>query len=79
MHLAIKHPQTILPLILTNSEELLPDFSLIGSNLLARGASKAADGLRPDQEPSDEWTTAPQATDNSNVTLVAMKLENIGF
>lgn len=43
---AIRHLlRTILSLILTNSEarKLLPDFSLIGRDLLARGASKAAD------------------------------------
>ena len=50
--LAVRHLRTILSLVLTNSEvrKLLSDFSLIGRDLLARGASKAADSLRPDQE-----------------------------
>ena len=61
--LAVRHLRTILSLVLTNSEvrKLLSDFSLIGRDLLARGASKAADSLRPDQEALahvDE--TAPQ-------------------
>jgi hypothetical protein len=49
--------------VLTNSEvrKLLSDFSLIGRDLLTRGASKAADSLCTDQEALahvDE--TAPQ-------------------
>ncbi|KAF7974468.1 hypothetical protein HWV62_12112 [Athelia sp. TMB] len=50
--LAVQHLRTILSLILTNSEvrKLLSGFSLIGRDLLARGAATAADGLRPDQE-----------------------------
>jgi hypothetical protein len=61
--LAVRHLRTILSLVLTNSEvrKLLSDFSLIGRDLLARGASKATDSLRPDQEALahvDE--TAPQ-------------------
>jgi hypothetical protein len=42
---AVRHLRTILSLILTNSEvrELLSDFSLIGRDLLARGASNPAD------------------------------------
>ncbi|KIM80519.1 hypothetical protein PILCRDRAFT_822241, partial [Piloderma croceum F 1598] len=49
---AVRHLQTILSLVLTNSEvrKLLSDISLIGRDLLARGASKSADSLRPDQE-----------------------------
>jgi len=50
--LAVRHLRTILSFVLTNSEvrKLLSDFSLIGRDLLARGASKAADILRADQE-----------------------------
>ena len=65
---AVKHLRTILSLVLTNSEvrKLLSDFSLIGRDLLARGASKAAEGLRPDPErlahvndsgPQDQFVT----------------------
>jgi hypothetical protein len=40
--LAVRHLRTILSLVLTNSEvrKLLSDFSLIGRDLLTRGASK---------------------------------------
>jgi hypothetical protein len=60
---AVRHLRTILSLVLTNSEvrKLLSDFSLIARDLLARGASNAADSLRPDPEALahvDE--TAPQ-------------------
>jgi hypothetical protein len=54
---------TILSLVLTNSEvrKLLSDFSLIGRDLLARGASKAADSLRPDKDALAQVDdTAPQ-------------------
>ena len=47
---AVKHLRTILSFVLTNSKvrKLLSDFSLIGRDLLAHGASKAAEGLRSD-------------------------------
>ncbi|KIK23254.1 hypothetical protein PISMIDRAFT_100825 [Pisolithus microcarpus 441] len=50
--LAVRHLRTILSLILTNSEvrKLLSDFSVIGRDLLAKGAGKAAETLRPTQE-----------------------------
>jgi len=49
---AVRHLRTILSLILTNSEvrKLLTDFSVIGRDLLAKGASKAAEHLRPNEE-----------------------------
>lgn len=48
----MRHLRTLLSLILTNSEvrKLLSDVSVIGRDLLARGASKAAEALRPDKE-----------------------------
>jgi hypothetical protein len=50
--IAVKHLRTLLTLVLTNSEarKLLSDFSLIGRDLLAKGASKAATNIAPDQE-----------------------------
>ncbi|KAH7919183.1 hypothetical protein BV22DRAFT_1108163 [Leucogyrophana mollusca] len=65
---AVRHLRTILSLVMTNSEvrKLLSDFSIIGRDLLAKGASKAAEGLRPDEEalarvnepaPQDEFIT----------------------
>ncbi|KAG1727557.1 uncharacterized protein EDB91DRAFT_1315896 [Suillus paluster] len=65
---AVRHLRTILSLILTNSEvrKLLSDFSVIGRDLLAMGASKAAEKLRPGEEelahvneaaPQDEFVT----------------------
>lgn len=49
---AVQHLRTILSLVLTNAEvrKLMSDFSLIGRDLLARGASKAATNLRPTDE-----------------------------
>ncbi|KAI5993190.1 hypothetical protein EDC04DRAFT_2872684 [Pisolithus marmoratus] len=49
---AVRHLRTILSLILTNSEvrKLLSDFSVIGRDLLAKGAVKAGEALRPTQE-----------------------------
>ena len=48
----MQHLRTLLSLILTNSEvrKLLSDFSVIGRDLLAKGAAKAAEALRPDEE-----------------------------
>jgi len=52
VYAAVRHLRTISPLILTNSgvRKLLTDFSLIGRDLLARGASKATQCLCPDPE-----------------------------
>jgi len=49
---AVAHLRTLLGLIFTNAEvrKLLSDFSVIGRDLLARGASKLADTTRPDEE-----------------------------
>ncbi|KAL4069133.1 hypothetical protein J3A83DRAFT_4535807 [Scleroderma citrinum] len=49
---AVHHLRTILSLILTNSEvrKLLSDFSVIGRDLLAKGAVKVAEALRPTEE-----------------------------
>lgn len=49
---AVTHLRTLLSLILTNAEvrKLLSDFSVIGRDLLARGASKVAESARPDEE-----------------------------
>ncbi|KAG1854482.1 hypothetical protein DFJ58DRAFT_727914 [Suillus subalutaceus] len=66
--IAVRHLRTILSLILTNSEvrKLLSDFSVIGRDLLAKGASKVAESLRPGEEelsrideaaPQDEFVT----------------------
>ncbi|KAF7965517.1 hypothetical protein HWV62_43076, partial [Athelia sp. TMB] len=77
----VQHLRTILSLVLTNSEvrKLLSDFSLIGRDLLARGAAKAADGLRPDQEalanvdqsaPNDQFITEGGRVAGPNETPV---------
>jgi len=49
---AVQHLRTLLNLILTNSEarKLLSDFGVIGRDLLARGAAKVAENVRPDEE-----------------------------
>jgi hypothetical protein len=49
---AIRHLRTLLHLILTNSEirKLLSDFSVIGRDLLAKGAHKVADVIAPHEE-----------------------------
>lgn len=65
---AVRHLRTLLSLILTNSEarKLLSDFSLIGRDLLSKGAIKAAEAIAPPQEalahvdetaPSDQFIT----------------------
>lgn len=48
----MRHLRTLLSLVLTNSEvrKLLSDFSVVGRDLLAKGAAKAAEALRPDKE-----------------------------
>jgi hypothetical protein len=79
--LAVQHLRTILSLILTNSEvrKLLSDFSLIGRDLLALGASKVGEGLRPDCEdlarvndssPQDQFVTEGGRTVGSTETAV---------
>lgn len=49
---AVAHLRTLLSLILTNAEvrKLLSDFSVIGRDLFARGAMKAAEKARPDED-----------------------------
>lgn len=49
---AVKHLRTLMTLVLTNSEvrKLLSDFGLIGRDLLAIGASKAATNIAPPEE-----------------------------
>lgn len=49
---AVRHLRTLLSLILTNSEvrKLLSDFSVIGRDLLAKAATKAAEAIRPHEE-----------------------------
>lgn len=49
---ATEHLRTLLNLVLTNSEarKLLGDFAVIGRDLFAQGAAKAADMARPDQD-----------------------------
>lgn len=49
---ALKHLRTLLKLVLTNVEarKLFEDFSVVGRDLLARGAVHAAEMLRPDEE-----------------------------
>ncbi|EIN12698.1 hypothetical protein PUNSTDRAFT_97516 [Punctularia strigosozonata HHB-11173 SS5] len=65
---AVKHLRTLLSLVFTNSEarKLVSDFTVIGRDLLARGAAKAAEGIRPSEEqlrnvdqtaPSDQFVT----------------------
>ncbi|KAH7912681.1 hypothetical protein BJ138DRAFT_1147826 [Hygrophoropsis aurantiaca] len=49
---AVRHLRTILTIVMTNSEvrKLLSDFSIIGRDLLAKGASVAVENLRPGEE-----------------------------
>ncbi|KII83317.1 hypothetical protein PLICRDRAFT_180576 [Plicaturopsis crispa FD-325 SS-3] len=79
--IAVQHLRTILSLVLTNSEvrKLLSDFSLIGRDLLARGASKAAGSLAPDPArlaavddaaPQDQFVTADGRHTGPNETPV---------
>jgi hypothetical protein len=78
---AVQHLRTILILVLTNSEvrKLLSDLSIIGRDLLARGASKVVEGIRPDQEalarvdesaPQDQFVTENGCTVGPNETPV---------
>ena len=66
---AVVHLKTLLTLVLTNAEarKLLGDLAIIGRDLFARGAVKAAEMSRPDQEtlarvddpaPADQFHTA---------------------
>ncbi|TFK24361.1 hypothetical protein FA15DRAFT_680768 [Coprinopsis marcescibilis] len=65
---AVRHLRTLLTLVLTNSEarKLLSDFSVIGRDLLAKGAVKAAQSISPDADrlahvdesaPNDQFIT----------------------
>ncbi|TFY64828.1 hypothetical protein EVJ58_g2365 [Rhodofomes roseus] len=49
---AVTHLRTLLSLVMTNAEvrKLVADFSVIGRDLLARGAGKLAEAARPDEE-----------------------------
>lgn len=78
---AVRHLRTLLSLILTNSEvrKLLSDFSLIGRDLLAKTAAKAAENIAPDQDalarvdqtaPQDEFITEGGRTAAPNETPV---------
>jgi hypothetical protein len=78
---AVQHLRTLLSLILTNSEvrKLFSDLSLIGRDLLARAASKAAEKVRPDPEalahvddsaPQDQFVTENGRTTGLHETPV---------
>lgn len=79
---AVKHLRTLMTLVLTNSEvrKLLSDFGLIGRDLLAKGASKAATNLAPPEEklrqvdaaaPHDQFVTeGGRKTQDTNETPV---------
>jgi hypothetical protein len=60
---AVRHLRTLLTLVLTNSEarKLLSDFSVIGRDLLAKGASKAASNIAP---PEDRLATVDHTAPN---------------
>jgi len=79
--LAVKHLRTLLTLILTNSEvrKLLSDFSVIGRDLLSRGASKLAVAIAPSDEqlrnvdqsaPHDQFITTGGRVAGPNETPV---------
>lgn len=78
---AVQHLRTLLSLILTNAEvrKLLSDFSVIGRDLLARGAGKVAEAARPDEEqlrrvdesaPKDQFITEGGRVAGPNETPV---------
>ncbi|TCD61093.1 hypothetical protein EIP91_009046 [Steccherinum ochraceum] len=78
---AVAHLRTLLSLIFTNAEvrKLLSDFSVIGRDLLARGASKVADHARPNEEalrrvdesaPNDQFVTEGGRNAGPNETPV---------
>lgn len=81
---AAQHLRTILSLILTNAEvrKLLSDFSVIGRDLFARGAMKAAEAARPDEErlrtvddsaPNDRFHTEGGRVAGPNETPVSLR------
>ncbi|KAF8301114.1 hypothetical protein DL93DRAFT_2122133 [Clavulina sp. PMI_390] len=74
---AIEHLRTLMRLILTNAEarKLLSDASLIGRDLFARGAVKAAESARPSPEqlarvddaaPAEQWVGPNGTTHGPN-------------
>jgi hypothetical protein len=76
---AVEHLRTLLNLVLTNSEarKLLSDAGLIGRDLFARGAVRAAEKVRPDQErlaqvdeagPSDAWRNNESGAQGPNTS-----------
>jgi gas vesicle protein len=80
---AVENLRTLLTMVLTNSEarKLLSDASIIGRDLFARGAMKAAEKARPTDEqlrlvddaaPPDQFETSPSqntyGTDNAGVS-----------
>ena len=79
---AVTHLRTLLTLVLTNAEarKLLADFALIGRDLFATGAVKAAEQIRPNQErlsrvdeaaPADTFhTSGGRTTQNPSETPV---------
>ncbi|KAG2024158.1 hypothetical protein CC2G_001738 [Coprinopsis cinerea AmutBmut pab1-1] len=78
---ALKHLRTLVTLVLTNSEvrKLLSDFSIIGRDLLAIGASKAAGTVAPHPDqlrqvdqtaPSDQFITEGGRVAGPNETPV---------
>ncbi|EIW85913.1 hypothetical protein CONPUDRAFT_148046 [Coniophora puteana RWD-64-598 SS2] len=78
---AVRHLRTILSLVMTNSEvrKLLSDFSLIGRDLLTKGASKGVEQLRPDPDrlarvdeaaPQDQFITKGNRPVGPNETPV---------
>lgn len=52
---ALQHLRTLAQILLTNSEarKLVQDFGLIGRDLFAQGASRAAERARPDPDRMD--------------------------
>jgi hypothetical protein len=85
---AAAHLRTLLSLILTNAEvrKLLSDFSVIGRDLFARGAMKAAEKARPDEErlrtvddsaPSDTFYTEGGRKAGPNETPVSISYKRI--
>ncbi|KAF9457296.1 hypothetical protein BDZ94DRAFT_1326382 [Collybia nuda] len=78
---AVQHLRTLLSLVLTNSEvrKLLSDFSLIGRDLLAKTAQKAAGHIAPDPDalarvdesaPQDQFITEGGRVAGKNETPV---------
>ncbi|KIM39008.1 hypothetical protein M413DRAFT_447366 [Hebeloma cylindrosporum] len=78
---AVKHLRTLLNLVLTNSEvrKLLSDFSVIGREVLSKGASKVASTIGPSEEelrnidqsaPNDQFITKVGRVAGPNETPV---------